>query len=161
MSWLVSCLLESCQPNRAVDPLCLQLTEYVVFCHMTSKPDTGGQALAERMRALRQSVKTPPCARDERGDAVHGQAGQNHRHPGAAGVQLLDVSGPLDVFAEANTQVGREIYRLRIVASRPGAIRASSGVRLMADHVVGDTDMAGPIDTLLVAGSPQAPDMHD
>ena len=26
------------------------------------------------------------------------------------GVQLLDVSGPLDVFAEANQQRGREVY---------------------------------------------------
>lgn len=73
------------------------------------------------------------------------------------GVQLLDVSGPLDVFAEANLQAGAEAYRLRVVASRPGAIRSSSGVRLMPDAVIGRDDEAGePIHTLLVAGSPHA-----
>lgn len=73
------------------------------------------------------------------------------------GVQLLDVSGPLDVFAEANLQAGAEAYRLRVVASRPGAIRSSSGVRLMPDAVIGRDDEADePIHTLLVAGSPHA-----
>jgi transcriptional regulator GlxA family with amidase domain len=112
------------------------------------------------MRALRQSVKTPPVRGTREAMRSMAKPARTIAILALPGVQLLDVSGPLDVFAEANTQVGREIYRLRIVASRPGAIRASSGVRLMADHVVGDTDMAGPIDTLLVAGSPQAPDMH-
>ncbi|WP_210249988.1 GlxA family transcriptional regulator [Labrys sp. KNU-23] len=71
------------------------------------------------------------------------------------GVQLLDVSGPMDVFAEANTQAGREAYRLRIVAQGAEAIRSSSGARLLADIVIG-TDDGGPVDTLLVAGSPNA-----
>jgi transcriptional regulator GlxA family with amidase domain len=70
-------------------------------------------------------------------------------------VQLLDVSGPLDVFAEANVQSGVPAYRLRIVAGAPGPIRSSSGVRLMADHVIGQA-MPEAIDTLLVAGSPNA-----
>jgi putative intracellular protease/amidase len=29
------------------------------------------------------------------------------------GVQLLDVSGPLDVFAEANVQTNADVYQLR------------------------------------------------
>jgi transcriptional regulator GlxA family with amidase domain len=70
-------------------------------------------------------------------------------------VQLLDVSGPLDVFAEANVQAGEAAYRLLIVASAPGPVRSSSGARLMPDHVLGDA-MDDPIDTLLVAGSPNA-----
>jgi transcriptional regulator GlxA family with amidase domain len=78
-------------------------------------------------------------------------------------VQLLDVSGPLDVFAEANVQSGGPAYRLRIVAGAPGPIRSSSGVRLIPDHIIGSA-MAEPIDTLLVAGSPNAavvrPDAH-
>lgn len=69
------------------------------------------------------------------------------------GVQLLDVSGPLDVFAEANTQAGRDVYRLSVAATQPGPIRASSGVRLLPDRVVG-IDRAPRIDTLLVAGAP-------
>jgi transcriptional regulator GlxA family with amidase domain len=71
------------------------------------------------------------------------------------GVQLLDVSGPLDVFAEANVQAGSEVYRLLVAACGPGPIRSSSGVRLMADRVI-DRDIDEPIDTLLVAGCPNA-----
>lgn len=71
------------------------------------------------------------------------------------GAQLLDVSGPLDVFAEANVQSGTDAYRLLVIASRPGPIRSSSGVRLMPDAVVGE-EIEGPIHTLLVAGTPHA-----
>lgn len=73
------------------------------------------------------------------------------------GVQLLDVSGPLDVFAEANAQIGAEAYKLVVIASEPGAVRSSSGVRLVADWVVGQ-DHEPKVDTLLVAGCPHAPD---
>ena len=71
------------------------------------------------------------------------------------GVQLLDVSGPMDVFAEANTQAGYEVYRLLIAGREPGPILSSSGVRLMADGIIG-RDFEEPIDTLLVAGCPKA-----
>lgn len=71
------------------------------------------------------------------------------------GVQLLDVSGPLDVFAEANVQARMNAYRLLVIASQPGAVRSSSGARLMPDAVVGE-EIEDPIHTLLVAGSPQA-----
>ncbi|HEX4152722.1 MAG TPA: helix-turn-helix domain-containing protein [Steroidobacteraceae bacterium] len=81
------------------------------------------------------------------------------------GVQLLDVSGPLDVFAEANVQAraanmqGRtDAYALRVIASRPGPIRSSSGARLVPDMVIGE-GFREKIDTLLVAGSPNAPDI--
>ena len=69
------------------------------------------------------------------------------------GVQLLDVSGPLDVFAEANVQTGTDVYQLRVVGSALGTIRSSSGVRLMPDMVIGQK-LAEKIDTLLVAGAP-------
>jgi transcriptional regulator GlxA family with amidase domain len=69
------------------------------------------------------------------------------------GVQLLDVSGPLDVFAEANVQAGTDVYQLRVVGSALGTIRSSSGVRLMPDMVIGQK-LAEKIDTLLVAGAP-------
>ncbi len=73
------------------------------------------------------------------------------------GVQLLDVCGPLDVFAEANAQVAAEVYQLRIIASRAGPIRSSSGARLLPDFIVGDR-MPEKLDTLLVAGCPNAAD---
>ncbi|SCX71837.1 Transcriptional regulator GlxA family, contains an amidase domain and an AraC-type DNA-binding HTH domain [Variovorax sp. EL159] len=72
------------------------------------------------------------------------------------GVQLLDVSGPLDVFAEANVQARMNAYRLLVIASQPGAVRSSSGARLMPDAVVGEEEIEDPIHTLLVAGSPRA-----
>ncbi|CAM5487332.1 GlxA family transcriptional regulator [Mycolicibacterium aubagnense] len=71
------------------------------------------------------------------------------------GVQLLDVSGPLDVFAEANSQAGRDIYRLVVAASEPGPLRSSSGTRLLPDMVITE-DAGEAIDTLLVAGCPHA-----
>lgn len=71
------------------------------------------------------------------------------------GVQLLDVSGPMDVFAEANVQTGRPVYALHIIASEPGEIRSSSGVRLIPDGVARGKEKT-PIHTLLVAGSPHA-----
>ncbi len=73
------------------------------------------------------------------------------------GVQLLDVSGPLDVFAEANAQVGYAAYRLQVVATGRGPIASSSGVRLMPDWTI-DRDTEEPINTLLVAGCPHAAD---
>ncbi|HKU98473.1 MAG TPA: GlxA family transcriptional regulator [Vineibacter sp.] len=71
------------------------------------------------------------------------------------GVQLLDICGPLDVFAEANAQAGHEAYRLIVAAGAPGPIRGSSGVRLTPDWVIGH-DGEQAIDTLLVAGCPNA-----
>jgi transcriptional regulator GlxA family with amidase domain len=73
------------------------------------------------------------------------------------GVQLLDVSGPLDVFAEANVQSGAGFYQLVVAAAEPGPIRSSSGVRLAPDWVLG-IDAEVEIDTLLVAGCPNAPE---
>jgi transcriptional regulator GlxA family with amidase domain len=71
------------------------------------------------------------------------------------GVQLLDVSGPLDVFAEANAQSGRCRYQLMVIAAEPGPVRSSSGVRLMPDRVIG-VDAELELDTLLIAGCPNA-----
>ncbi len=69
------------------------------------------------------------------------------------GVQLLDVSGPLDVFAEANVHASRNLYRLQVIGGVPGEIRSSSGTRLVADSFVGE-QTGEAIDTLLVAGCP-------
>lgn len=74
------------------------------------------------------------------------------------GVQLLDVAGPLDVFAEANVQAGREAYVLFVAATEPGPIRSSSGVRLMPDRII-DRGFQENIDTLLIAGRPNAADV--
>ena len=73
------------------------------------------------------------------------------------GVQLLDVAGPLDVFAEANVQAGHQAYALLVAAAEPGPIRSSSGVRLMPDRII-DRGFQESIDTLLIAGCPNAAD---
>lgn len=70
------------------------------------------------------------------------------------GVQLLDVSGPLDVFAQANIEAGREFYALKVIACQRGPISSSSGVRLLPDAIAGEGSER--IDTLLVAGAPNA-----
>ncbi|WP_213990964.1 helix-turn-helix domain-containing protein [Sodalis sp. dw_96] len=69
------------------------------------------------------------------------------------GVQLLDVSGPLDVFAEANEQLGRQVYGLRVMGWERGLIQSSSGVKLMSDLAL-DDEMTEPVDSFLVAGAP-------
>jgi transcriptional regulator GlxA family with amidase domain len=73
------------------------------------------------------------------------------------GVQLLDVSGPVDVFAEANAQVERACYRLVVVGSERGPVNSSAGVRVLPDWTIGDV-RSDRIDTLLVAGCPKAAD---
>jgi transcriptional regulator GlxA family with amidase domain len=81
------------------------------------------------------------------------------------GAQLLDVAGPLDVFAEANARVeaargamrpDAPPYRILLVGTRPGPIQCSSGTRLLPDHLIGDPATAR-LHTLLVAGAPDLP----
>ena len=68
------------------------------------------------------------------------------------GVQLLDVSGPLDVFAEANRRVGKSLYAPMVVGTSTRSIESSSGVRLMPDITL--RDPLPRFDTVLVAGAP-------
>ncbi|KLD64879.1 GlxA family transcriptional regulator [Dyella japonica] len=68
------------------------------------------------------------------------------------GVQLLDVSGPLDVFAEANRRLGKTVYQPLVVGTSTRAIESSSGVRLMPDLTL--RDPLPRFDTVLVAGAP-------
>ncbi|PZM84232.1 MAG: AraC family transcriptional regulator [Candidatus Melainabacteria bacterium] len=74
------------------------------------------------------------------------------------GVQLLDVCGPLDVFAEANRQAERHVYTLTVISTdrKAGPIRSSSGISILADYTM--RDEIEPIDTLLVAGCPDLPE---
>jgi transcriptional regulator GlxA family with amidase domain len=73
-----------------------------------------------------------------------------------AGAQVLDVTGPLEVFSQAarwlreTTKVAASPYTLEVVARRAGPIATSSGIRLLADR--GVADVRAGVDTLLVAG---------
>lgn len=67
-------------------------------------------------------------------------------------VQILDVSGPSEVFSIANRFRSDEAYTVELVAPGAGELQSSGALRLIADRGIGDC--TGPIDTLLVAGGP-------
>jgi len=72
------------------------------------------------------------------------------------GVQVLDVTGPLEVFANANRRLDERgdrraaRYQIEVAAREAGPVRTTSGIELLAQR--GFRDLRGPIDTLLVAG---------
>jgi transcriptional regulator GlxA family with amidase domain len=65
------------------------------------------------------------------------------------GVQTLDVTGPYEVFAAADSLAGGA-YELEVVAASPDPIRTGSGLTIVPDRATGS--VRGPIDTLLIAG---------
>ncbi len=71
-------------------------------------------------------------------------------------VQVLDVTGPLEVFASANRRLEQsgdrrsKRYQIEIVARAAGPVRTTSGIELLAPRSF--RELRGPIDTLLVAG---------
>ena len=73
------------------------------------------------------------------------------------GVQALDVAGPMDVFSEANTFLEEDDrYETVLVAAHRHPLRASNGIRMVAD--VTFQDATGGFDTILVAGTPVPPE---
>jgi len=72
-------------------------------------------------------------------------------------VQALDVAGPLDVFAEANTFLPEhQKYQVSLVGQRAGTVSCSNGMQLSVPYSYADFDT--PFDLLLIAGGPQLPD---
>jgi transcriptional regulator GlxA family with amidase domain len=68
--------------------------------------------------------------------------------------QLLDIAGPLQMFAGANDELSRQAYRIEIAAPQAGPFATSSGVRLVADTSfaqITNKRLAG-IDTLMTVG---------
>jgi transcriptional regulator GlxA family with amidase domain len=70
-------------------------------------------------------------------------------------VQLLDVTGPLQVFATANDLTVKEgsppPYDIRLVAPGGSSIEASAGIALIAEPL---PSRESSIDTLVIAGGP-------
>ncbi|MCJ2021228.1 helix-turn-helix domain-containing protein [Methylobacterium sp. E-065] len=67
-------------------------------------------------------------------------------------VQLLDVAGPLQVFATANEHGGvGQPYAPRVIAAGEPHLTASAGLRLVAEPL---PDLDTPVDTLVIAGGP-------
>jgi transcriptional regulator GlxA family with amidase domain len=65
-------------------------------------------------------------------------------------VQILDVTGPGEVFAIADRICSGTAYTVELVAPRVGELQSSGALRLLADR--GIADCSGPIDTLLLGG---------
>lgn len=74
-------------------------------------------------------------------------------------VQALDVAGPLDVFAETNGFVGsNEGYDITLVSADKEPLRASNGMRLLADETFEQPGQGTKrFDIALVAGGPALP----
>ncbi|MFG2416948.1 GlxA family transcriptional regulator [Streptomyces goshikiensis] len=69
------------------------------------------------------------------------------------GVELLDVTGPAEVFSVASRAAkdGHPGYTVQIATEDGGTLTTSSGVRLLADLRLDEA--AGQVDTLLVSGA--------
>ena len=66
--------------------------------------------------------------------------------------QLLDVSGPWQVFASANALSATPLYQLHLVAPAPGSVMTNGGLAVQATHGQAELAALAPLDTLLVAG---------
>jgi transcriptional regulator GlxA family with amidase domain len=68
--------------------------------------------------------------------------------------QMLDVTGPLQMFAGVNDELGRQAYELVIAAPKRGPFKTSSGISLVADFAIADVSpvTCGASDTLIAAG---------
>ncbi|MEV6975211.1 helix-turn-helix domain-containing protein [Kitasatospora sp. NPDC093806] len=69
------------------------------------------------------------------------------------GVELLDVTGPAEVFSVASRVLGpgRPGYRVRIATADGGELPTAAGVRLLSDLAL--HEVTGRVDTLLVSGA--------
>ena len=65
------------------------------------------------------------------------------------GFELLDLSGPLAVFADANSVAGCD-YDLRVVSDAGGLVVSSTVVAVSTEKA----DASAPLDTLIVVGGP-------
>ncbi|MET0856886.1 MAG: GlxA family transcriptional regulator [Telluria sp.] len=74
------------------------------------------------------------------------------------GVQCLDVTGPMDVFAEANHFLApAQHYKMSVIGTAPGAMRCSNGLTIQPELTYNDSD--GEVDLLVVPGGPALPAM--
>lgn len=63
---------------------------------------------------------------------------------------LLDISGPMSLFAAANDFLPQPAYDVELLAAAAGPVRSSAGIDLVATARIGP--LRGDIDTLLIAG---------
>jgi transcriptional regulator GlxA family with amidase domain len=65
------------------------------------------------------------------------------------GVELLDVTGPAEVFSAASRLPGGAGYTVELVAAQHGPVRTSAGIELVAAHRL----PSGRVDTVLIPGA--------
>jgi transcriptional regulator GlxA family with amidase domain len=63
--------------------------------------------------------------------------------------QILDVTGPLEVFSSASRFLPAVRYRTEVVTTWGGPVHASCGLEFASTPI---TEVTGPVDTLMVAG---------
>jgi transcriptional regulator GlxA family with amidase domain len=63
--------------------------------------------------------------------------------------QILDVTGPLEVFSSASSFLPDVSYRTQLVSAKGGMVRASCGMHFATSSIY---DVSAPIDTLMIAG---------
>ena len=68
------------------------------------------------------------------------------------GAQILDVTGPLEVFSTASRFVPAVSYRTQVVSSRGGPVLASCGLEFATMAIA---SVRYPVDTVVVAGGPE------
>ncbi|WP_395063235.1 GlxA family transcriptional regulator [Paraburkholderia silvatlantica] len=69
-----------------------------------------------------------------------------------AGFQLIEVSGPMDVFHEANRLYGSAFYEPHLVGTSPGPVLSSNGTAVGTTECLFETRT--PFDVVVVPGSP-------
>jgi len=92
---------------------------------------------------------------DRRAEVLNGGAPRRVVVVAFSQAKLLDVTGPCEVFADANTTGApgsSHRYVVEVISERAGPVETSSGVSLIAHR--GFAECRDPIDTLLIAGGP-------
>jgi transcriptional regulator GlxA family with amidase domain len=69
-----------------------------------------------------------------------------------AGFRLLEVTGPMDVFHQANRLCGATLYEQHLVGPSPGPVLCSNGVAVGTTQCLPDLDTS--FDIVVVPGSP-------
>lgn len=64
--------------------------------------------------------------------------------------QLLELSGPADVFSAVNELSVRDAYAVEVASPRAGVVTAGNGLTLITEQALSEVE--GPIDTLIVVG---------
>jgi transcriptional regulator GlxA family with amidase domain len=73
------------------------------------------------------------------------------------GIEILDVTGPMEVFAFANILLqlsdlsNEAAYAIELLAAKPGPLSASCGLQIIANRAYSDVQKG--IDTLIIAGT--------